>query len=95
MYRLAGLTDDVAAEESIDPAHDERVGDYHGHVVLHHAHHALHGIRIRHGVRGRLATALGGLEKGTGLVGRGQRVTARIEGPLRQHMVVAAHVDAV
>lgn len=42
------LEDDEAGEKGIDPGHDERLRDHHGHVSLHHPHHSFHGGRIRH-----------------------------------------------
>lgn len=53
------LTDDKPREEGVDPAHDECLWYHHGHVALHHAHHAFHGCRIAHGIRSRLAPLLG------------------------------------
>jgi hypothetical protein len=47
-------TDNVSAEESIDPTHDQTLRHHHSHVAFHHAHHALHHRRIAHGVRLRL-----------------------------------------
>jgi hypothetical protein len=46
-------TEDKALEEEIDPAHDDHLRDHHYHLRLHTSHHAVHGCRVGHGVRGR------------------------------------------
>lgn len=90
----AGPTDDKAAEESVDPAHDERLRYQHRHVALHHAHHALHGRRIRHGVRGRLSLPLRFLQEGAVLVRGDEIVLAGLERGGRDGVGVGAQVDA-
>lgn len=88
-------TNNITTEKGIDPAHDQRVWNDHGHLVFHHAHHAVHRAGVTHGVRGRLSTTLGIFEKGTGLVGRGQGISSRIERFLGEGVEVGAHVDAM
>ncbi|KAI7724354.1 hypothetical protein KC322_g111 [Hortaea werneckii] len=51
-------TDDVAGEESIDPAHDKTLRHHHGHIAFHGAHHALHLCRIAERVRFGFASAV-------------------------------------
>lgn len=88
-------TDDVTAKEGIDPAHDERIGDNHGHVVLHHAHHAVHGTRIGEGVGGRLALPVRVLEESARLEGGDEVVAAGLEGAAREDVEVVLDADAV
>lgn len=88
-------TDDITAEEGVDPAHNQRIGDDHGHLSLHGTHHALHGIRVRHWIRRRLTPVLWCLEVCTGLVGCHQRIAARVERSLREHVEIGSHVNAV
>ena len=45
-------TYDESGKESVYPAHDQCLRDHHGHVALHHTHHALHGGWVAHGVAG-------------------------------------------
>lgn len=52
------LTDDETGEKSIDPSHNQRLRDHHGHLAFHHAHHALHSRRIAHWVWPGLAPHL-------------------------------------
>lgn len=92
---MGDATDHVAAEECIDPAHNKRVGNDHSHVALHHAHHAVHSIRISHGVWRRLATVLGCFEVGSGLVSSRQSVSAHAKRTAGQDMMVRPDVDAV
>jgi ABC-type nickel/cobalt efflux system permease component RcnA len=89
------LHDNVAAEEGIDPAHDESVGDDHGHLVFHHPHHAIHGAGIAQGVRRCLAAVLGVLEVCARLESSCQGVAAVVEAPLGQNVMVASEVHAV
>lgn len=56
-------TDNKAREEGIDPAHDQGLRDHHHHVSLKHSHHSFHACGVGHGVRGRLATVVGVLQK--------------------------------
>lgn len=79
---------DKAAEKGVDPAHDEGVGDHHGHVILHHAHHAVHGVGVRHGVGGGLAATIRVLQEGTRLVCAGEVLAPRTEGRGRQDVEV-------
>lgn len=72
-------TDNVSAEEGINPAHDHGVGDDHGHLPLHGAHHALHGVGVCHGVGRRLAPVLGRAEERARLVRGRQGVAPRAE----------------
>lgn len=88
-------TDDIAREEGVDPAHDQGVRYDHGHLPLHGAHHALHGVGVCHGVRRRLAPVLGRLEVRPGLVGRGQRVAAGVEAAPGEDVEVRPDLDAV
>lgn len=88
-------TNDITTKESIDPAHDQSVGNDHGHLPLHSSHHALHSVRVGHGIGWRLAPVLWGFQVSTGLVGGGEGVTAGLEGALGQNVEVGAHVDAV
>lgn len=57
-------TDHEAREESIDPAHDQRLRDHHHHIPLQHAHHSLHARRVGHRIRRWLATVIGISQKG-------------------------------
>lgn len=86
-------TNNKATEERIDPAHDQGLRHNHRHIPLHHAHHALHGGRIGHGVRGRLALGLGVLQEGAALEGGHEVVLARREGRVREHGRVLPEVD--
>lgn len=88
-------TDHIATEERINPAHNHRIGDNHGHLALHRTHHALHGIRVRHRIWGRLASVLGCLEVRPGLVRCRQRIATGVERALGEHVVVLTDVDAV
>lgn len=83
-------TDDVAAEEGVDPAHDQGVRDHHSHVPLHHAHHPLHRIRIRQRIRRRLALLLRLLQERARLVPIRQGLAACFKSLLRKGMVVGA-----
>ena len=88
-------TDNIAAEEGIDPAHDQSIGDDHGHLVLHHAHHAFHRARIAHGIGRSLAATLGILQIRAGFIGSRQGVSAVVERALREHVEVGSNVDAM
>lgn len=88
-------TNDESAEECVDPAHDEGVGDDHGHVVLHHAHHAVHGVGVGEGVGRGLALSAGVLEEGARLVGGDEVLAAGLEGLLGEDVVVVADGLAV
>lgn len=87
-------TDDVSAEEGVDPAHDQGVGDDHGHVVLHHAHHAVHLTRVGQRVRRRLALPIRLFQEGPGLVSSGEVLATSLKGPLRDGVVVGAQNGA-
>lgn len=88
-------TNNISAEKGIDPAHDQCIGDNHGHVVLHHAHHALHSIWIRQRVRRRLALLLRVLQIGAGFETINQKVSTSLKGLARQNVVVVPQVGAV
>lgn len=87
-------TDNITAEESINPAHDQRVGDNHSHVILHHAHHSIHRTGVREGVRRWLPLGVRILEELARLEARNERVTTGLERLARQDVVVAAQGDA-
>lgn len=93
--RQRSLTNHVTAEESTDPAHDQRVGDDHSHLVLHHAHHALHRARVAHRVWRSLPSPLGILQERARFVSRRQDVSPVVERTLRKDMVRASEADAV
>lgn len=82
-------TDDVSTEESIDPTHDERVRDNHRHVILHHAHHAVHLTWVSKRVRGRLTLTLRLLEESTGFVASAEVLAALLKRLLRQRVIIA------
>lgn len=88
------LTDNKAREKGIDPPHDQRLGNHHGHVAFHHAHHALHGRRITHWIGSRLAPQFWLSQKLALLVGLDHVRLARSEGGWREHISVGAKVDA-
>lgn len=73
-------TDDKAREEGIDPAHDQGLRDHHHHVSLEHSHHSFHTRRVGHGVRGRLPTVVGVLEKCAVAESGNHVVLAHLEG---------------
>lgn len=87
-------TDNITAEEGVDPAHDEGIGNDHGHVVLHHAHHAIHGAGIGQRVRRRLSLAVGLLQVRPRLEAGGQDITTSLKGLLGEDVVVGAQGDA-
>jgi hypothetical protein len=89
------LENHESREESVDPAHDERVRNDHGHVVLHHTHHAIHSARIRHRVSRRLPAALGVFEVGTRLISCRESLTAGLERGRSQRVEVGPNSDAV
>lgn len=91
--RKGKLHDDITREEGIDPAHDQTLGDHHGDLTLHHAHHALHGSRIGHRVTLGLTTHLGLGEEGTILVGLNHVCLASSERGRGELLVVVAEVD--
>lgn len=88
-------TDDISAEESIDPAHDQSIRDDHCHIVLHHPHHSIHGARIGQRVCWRLTLLIWRCKKLAGVEACNQILTAGVEGLLRQNMVVVAESDTV
>jgi hypothetical protein len=89
------LQNHESAEEGIDPAHDQGVGNDHGHVVFHHTHHAVHGAWVRHGVRSWLPAALGVLQIHPGLVGLNELIAPSLEGGRCQDMVIRPDCNAV
>ena len=88
------LTYDVAAEKGVDPAHNQRIWDNHGHVVLHHPHHPLHLARIRYWVRRRLAHLLGLLQKGAVLVARDEGLAPVLKRLFGEDVVVGSQGHA-
>ena len=86
-------TDHKSREESINPAHNQRLRDHHHHIPLHHAHHGLHASRIGHGVRRWLAATSGVLKESTTLVGRDEVVLAHLKGLLGEYGGVIPEVD--
>lgn len=91
---MVGRTNDKSAEESVDPAHDERLRNDHSHVPLHHAHHALHGSGVSHWVCRRLALAIGVLEICARLEGGDKGVLAGLEGGVGDDGCILAECDA-
>lgn len=87
-------TDNVAAEKGIDPAHNQRIRDNHGHVILHHAHHAIHLARVRKRVRRRLALPIRFLEKLARLVAAGEGIASGLKRLARQRVVIGAQGGA-
>lgn len=81
-------TNDVAAEKGVNPTHNKRIRNNHGHVVLHHAHHAVHGARVRERVGRRLTLAVRLLEVCTRLVPGAQSLPALLKGLLREDVIV-------
>lgn len=80
--------DDISTKEGVNPAHDERVGNNHGHVVLHHAHHAIHGAGVGQRVGRRLSFAIRLLQVSSSLVVGCKNITSGFESFLRKDMVV-------
>ena len=62
--------------------------------MLFRSHHALHGSGVAHGVRRRLALAVGILEVGAGLEGGDEGVLARFEGGVGDDGCILAEGDA-
>jgi hypothetical protein len=87
------LTDNEAREEGVDPAHNQTLRDHHGHVSLHHAHHAFHGRRIAHGIRSRLAPRLRVGQELALLVSLHHEPLASLKGSWREHIGVGAQVN--
>lgn len=87
-------TDNKTREKCIDPPHDQSLWHHHSKVSLHHAHHALHGRRIRHGVRSGFASGIGVGQKLSLLVCRHHVCFSCLKGCRRQHVGVCAQVDA-
>ena len=88
------LTDDKTREEGIDPSHDQRLRNHHSHISLHHAHHAFHGRRVAHRIRPRLAPLVRLSQELAFLVRRHHVRLPSLERRGRQHVRIAAQVDA-
>lgn len=87
-------TDDKSGKEGIDPAHNQGLRNHHGHVPFHHAHHALHSRRVRHGVPSRFPSVFGVFKEGPVFVGRHQVRPTRGKGGGRDDVGVGAEIDA-
>lgn len=85
--------DNITAEKGIDPAHNKRVGNNHGKVILHHSHHSIHGTRISKRVGGRLTLAIGILEVASGLEARDESVATGLKGLLGKDVMVVSQGD--
>lgn len=87
-------TDNISTEERIDPTHDQRIGNHHRHVILHHPHHPVHRTRVRQRVRGRLSLPIWILKEVSVLKPSRQGLAPLLKGPAGEDVVVVAEGDA-
>lgn len=88
-------TNNITAKKRINPAHNQRIRNNHGHLVLHHAHHAVHRAGIAQGIRRRLSAILGVLEVCAGLICSREHFSSRVERALGERVEVGSDLDAV
>lgn len=87
-------TDNKTSKESIDPAHDQRLGYHHRHVPLHHAHHTLHGCWICHWIASWFASILQVFQECSIFICGYKELPSRSEGHRRDGGGIRAEVDS-
>lgn len=87
-------TNHKPGKKRINPTHNQRLRHHHGHIPLHHAHHALHRRRIRHRVWRRFPSASWIFQEAPFFVGRYHVVFPSGEGGGGDGVGVVAEVDA-
>lgn len=55
----SALTNHKPREKGIDPPHNQRLRNHHGHLPLHHAHHPFHSRGVAHRIRSGFPPQLG------------------------------------
>lgn len=76
-------TDDKTSKESIDPAHDQRLGYHHRHISLHHAHHTLHSCWICHWIASWFTSVLRVFQERSIFIRRNKVLLSRSKGRRR------------